>query len=204
MDVTVVAVLAGTFLFYVFMGWLFIHVYRKQWGPVRRSILVFLVLFLLDGLTGVGWFTLLIGTLAVLAQVAFCAWRALRRQGPQALAHLAAAGVYVVTVGLVAGLMAFNDRLAADRATLVIAACRAYEAKHGELPNSLDDLAPAFLPSVPRAKYTMGGAGTFFYRPTERTTQSSGAAGRLLYYYDVAFQRRVYDFEADAWELWGW
>jgi len=200
MDLTVVVVLAGTCLLYILMAWLFLRVYR-EWGPVRRGILVFLVLFPLEGLMGgptAGLLPLLIGTLAVLAQLAFVAWNALRHQRRQSLSHLAAAGVYVAMVAFVWGYNYFNTQVAARRAAVIIAACRAYEAKHGQLPESLDDLVPAFLSSVPRARYTLA-ASQFFYR---KATQPSDAS-HLLYYYPIALQRRVYNFGTDSWSVWG-
>jgi hypothetical protein len=35
----------------------------------------------------------------------------------------------------------------------IIAACRAFHAKHGRFPEALEELVPEFLPSVPPAKY---------------------------------------------------
>jgi hypothetical protein len=37
----------------------------------------------------------------------------------------------------------------------LIAACRQYEARHGRLPDRLDELVPDLIRSVPLAKYTL-------------------------------------------------
>src|SRR5690349_10249759 len=37
----------------------------------------------------------------------------------------------------------------------LIAACRAFQAKHGQLPDSLEQLVPGFLPALPPARYEL-------------------------------------------------
>jgi hypothetical protein len=83
---------------------------------------------------------------------------------------------------------AYTARVNADR---VIAACRSYESAHGRLPDRLQDLVPAFLPAVPRAKHTgMYGAFTYF---------SSAESHTLMYVAFPPFGRRLYHFEERRW-----
>jgi hypothetical protein len=206
MDLGIIAVLAGVVLFYGLLAWLFLRVYRRQRGPLRRALFVLLVLFSLDGLVaGQGFFTLLIGILGVVAQLGFAAWRALRRDVQRSLAHLGAAGVYVVTLAVVWGYIAYNNRLAARRASEVIAACRAYEARHGQLPNTLTDLVPTFLPAVPRAKYTLMSADFRYWvsqaESGSRQGKTTGTSPHhaLAYVVVPPFGRRLYHFESDSW-----
>jgi len=195
----------GVLLFYVLLGWIFVLLYRRHRGTVRRALFVLLVLFLLDGLVvGLGAFTMLAVVLAIPLQLGFSIWRAFKRDRAQSLAHLAAAGIYVASAVLVGGYIAANTRLAAKRALEVIAACRRYEATHGRLPDSLIELVPNTLPSVPRAKY-MVMYGDFQYSVVRSpafpgdTTPREAPLHVLRYTVVPPFGRRIYSFESDSW-----
>ena len=86
------------------------------------------------------------------------------RRGEPTTARLRAArtGIYVAAGLLALGVIFANDHLVRQRADVVIAACRQYEAQHGRLPDRLDELVPAYLPAVPSAKYTLT-FNTFWY-----------------------------------------
>jgi hypothetical protein len=189
---------------YVLLGWLFVRLIKTQQGPLKRSVVVLLVLLFLNVLSfGAIWVTLLIAGVATVAQLALSAWRGLHRQGRRSLAHLAAAGVYVLSVVAVAQYIGANSRLAARRADQIISACRAYEAKYGQLPAKLDDLVPAFLPAVPRAMYTVSSAD-FQYWLSPPDLRAVGPRGRTgvrhtLAYFVVFPLRRLYDFEDGVW-----
>lgn len=106
---------------------------------------------------------------------------------------LAAAGVWLA-LG-VAGIAAnrLNNALAADRAETVIGACERFQAKHGRLPERLENLAPEFLASVPRAKYTLL-FGRFQYL-------AEGGRHWLAWTVLPPFGRQVYSFEEDRWRF---
>ena len=74
----------------------------------------------------------------------------------------------------------------------VIAACQAYRVRHGMFPATLQQLVPEFLPSVPRAKYTLA-YGEFTY------WASSADAHTLMYVALPPFGRRLYHFEQGTW-----
>lgn len=201
MELTVIALMTSVVAGYVLAGWLLLRVVRQR-GPLRRSLFVLLVLFTVDGLMmGQGFITFLVALLAVVAQLVLSAWRALKRDAPRSLAHLGAAGVYVMTVAVVVGYLAVNNRLAVRRAGEVIAACRAYEATHGQLPNALRELVPAFLPAVPRAKYTaMFGDFTYFASRADDSGPTSATPSHTLMYVQLPpFGRRLYHFENNSW-----
>lgn len=84
-----------------------------------------------------------------------------------------------------------NNQMARERANVVVAAVKAYHQQHGAYPKRLDDLVPAFLSSVPRAKYVLS-FGEFKYLHRE--------ANPTLFYVEIPpFGRPTFSFERDAW-----
>ena len=77
-------------------------------------------------------------------------------------------------------------------AAQVIEACRAYQARHGKLPDRLQELVPEFLPAVPPAKYTLS-YGEFTY------LTSGDQSHTLMYVALPPFGRRLYHFEETRW-----
>lgn len=94
----------------------------------------------------------------------------------------------------VAGVFASNwasNQMASHRANDVVAAVKAYHQQHGAYPKRLDDLVPAFLPSVPRAKYVLA-FGEFKYLYHE-------ARPTLFYVAFPPFGRPTFSFERNEW-----
>jgi hypothetical protein len=94
----------------------------------------------------------------------------------------------------IVSVFAFNwasNQMARHRANDVIAAVKAYHQQHGAYPRRLEDLVPAFLPSVPRAKYVLG-LGEFKYLYHE-------ASPTLFYVEFPPFGRPTFSFGRDAW-----
>lgn len=81
---------------------------------------------------------------------------------------------------------------AENHAAQIIDACRAYQARHGMLPDRLEALVPEFLPAVPRAKYTLS-YGEFTYWTSEQKSHT------LMYVALPPFGRRLYHFEEARW-----
>ncbi len=80
---------------------------------------------------------------------------------------------------------------ARKNAEALIAACRAYEAKHGRLPDSLEALVPEFLPALPPARYEGPHFGFQYTVDAER---------HVLGWTDtLPFGRPFYVFEEDRW-----
>jgi predicted RNA-binding Zn-ribbon protein involved in translation (DUF1610 family) len=65
--------------------------------------------------------------------------------------------VWLLALTALVAFSRFNLRLAERRSAVVIAACHRFASEQGRLPASLDDLVPAYLPSVPRADWTIRG-----------------------------------------------
>jgi hypothetical protein len=70
----------------------------------------------------------------------------------------------------------------------VIEACRRFESDHQRLPASLDELVPGYIPSVPRANWTI--LGHFVYEPERRS----------LSFLDPWPFERTYFFATGAWD----
>lgn len=99
--------------------------------------------------------------------------------------------IYTASVVLVFVLNALNNRIAASRAEAIVSSVKAFHAKNGRYPASLNNLAPEFIDHVPLAKYTLG-QNRFYYHVTE------GRA--VLYYVDFPpFGRPIYWFSEDKW-----
>ncbi|MGR8921022.1 MAG: hypothetical protein ACU85V_15510 [Gammaproteobacteria bacterium] len=84
-----------------------------------------------------------------------------------------------------------NNRLAQARADDLVERVQEYRALAGRFPATLDELVPAYVASVPRAKYTLG-FGHFDY--------SNSDGGVFLAYASAPpFGREVYDFRRQRW-----
>jgi hypothetical protein len=68
----------------------------------------------------------------------------------------------LVTLGLVLANSAFQQTVMDKNAARIIAACEEYHEVNGKYPETLDDLVPHFLPSVPVAKYCLVGEFRYF------------------------------------------
>jgi hypothetical protein len=161
---------------------------------LRRTIIIAACLYVFDGLVVgegvIGVFVFLVAFLAGGIRILIAAHRK-----DHTLVRLRAAriGVYFLMAVAIVATIYVNNRIAKHQAERVIAACRQYETKYDRLPNRLRELVPEFLPSVPRAKYTLM-YGDFTYWSHEK---SHG-----LYY--VAFpplSRAIYSFESGRWSI---
>jgi hypothetical protein len=63
--------------------------------------------------------------------------------------------IYTLMFVATMALLLSNIRLAQHRADPVISAVNRYHSEHGHYPKTLDELVPAYLPSVPRAGFTL-------------------------------------------------
>jgi hypothetical protein len=138
------------------------------------------------------------GALATLVGIGACLVALVRaglalqtRRRRQALAYLGMIGVWVFTVALTVVSVRYQWSRAQARAETVVAACQAYKAAHGDYPPDLEALVPSYLPSVPRAKYTLLLGGFHYSHHPGRTM--------LMYTALPPFMHTSYDFEADRW-----
>ncbi|MHB1037554.1 MAG: hypothetical protein ACYC35_22030 [Pirellulales bacterium] len=97
--------------------------------------------------------------------------------------------VPVLTLGLVFANDAIQHRVAEANASRIIAACEEFHAANGRFPESLDELVPRYMPSVPRAKYChLYGEFVYF-----------NGTPRLMWYVVPPYGRKDYDFETRRW-----
>jgi hypothetical protein len=99
--------------------------------------------------------------------------------------------IYLFAVVLVWACNWANNQLAKRRAEIVIAAVKSYHAENRRYPPTLEDLAPRYLDSVPRAKYTLA-FNDFIWN-------SGGESAWLQYVALPPFGRPTYDFAKGAW-----
>lgn len=109
---------------------------------------------------------------------------------------LAAAG-QVVGGALTLAVTLWPNRKGSERARrnadTLIAACRAFQARHGRFPGALEELVPDFLPALPPAKYDGPHFG-FTY------DASPDASRHVLGWTEVIpFGRPYYVLEEDRW-----
>jgi hypothetical protein len=112
----------------------------------------------------------------------------------------------VLTLGLVLGNAALQSRIAQANAERIIRVAEEYRAAVGTYPAKLADLTPRYLPSVPRAKYTLGPFGDFWYISTTPSDPHRAIVARvasdrhvLMWVALPPFGRRVYVFEEARW-----
>ncbi|MCP3098855.1 hypothetical protein LZ198_08205 [Myxococcus sp. K15C18031901] len=83
------------------------------------------------------------------------------------------------------------DARARQNAERIIDACRAFQARHGRLPDALTELVPDFLPELPPAKY--GGPHFGFTYDVHSERHVLGWTDR------IPFGRPYYVLEEDRW-----
>jgi hypothetical protein len=101
-------------------------------------------------------------------------------------------GILMIAVALVFGFNWLSNVQARMRAESVASAVHAFQTKYGRYPQRLDDLVPEFLPTVPRAKYTLS-FGEFRY------FVSTNGIPRLQFTDFPPFGRPTYSFESNSW-----
>ena len=167
---------------------------EAQPPPLLRTATALAVLFVADlGFAGQGLFSVLIAVVGLGLLTLAALWAAVRGR-PAALIESRAmrAGMYLVLGIATVAAMQFHQATAQNHAAHVIDACRAYQTRHGMLPDRLEQLVPEFLPAVPRAKYTMQW-GEFTYWTSENKSHT------LMYVALPPFGRRLYHFEQARW-----
>src|SRR5438128_4803 len=138
---------------------------EAQPPPLLRTAVALAVLFLADaGFCGQGLLSILVATIGLGLLTLGALWATVRGAAPQILVRSRAmrAGMYLLLGVATVAAMRFHTATAQNHAAQVIEACRAYQARHGMLPDRLQELVPEFLPAVPRAKYTLV-SGEFMY-----------------------------------------
>lgn len=164
--------------------------------PFKSTIILAAGLFVLDAFVlnqGVVALVIILFVLFVLMPRALWALRSSRRLY---LERLTKTGIYLLACVAVFVANAMQNRMANRRAVEIGQACLAYHAKYRHYPQRLDELVPEFLPSVPLAKYSLGGSAVFFY-----AWRPDGGEPMLFYEAMPPFGRRFYHMETGRWEF---
>jgi hypothetical protein len=138
---------------------------------------------------------LLFVAVVVLLPRALLAWRR-----PDVLrVRLFRVAVYLVVCPLALGHVMWNNRLAAERAEQIIAACRQFEAAHQRPPAQLGELVPHFLPAVPAPRSLTLNMSPFWYVADPKHP----GRYQLIYVAVPPFGKRTYSFAEGQWRFRG-
>ncbi len=165
----------------------------SRWNALIKTAWVAVALFILDAFVlnqGFVAVCLILVTLFVFLPRALWVRRGDRHLYER---RLAKAGIYLMAAVAVFGSNALQNRMADRRAIKIGNACLAFRVKYQRYPHRLDELVPEFLPSVPVAKYTLGGDHFFYF------SAPSGREPMLFYEALPPFGRRFYHMETGGW-----
>lgn len=119
--------------------------------------------------------------------------RGLASRGKGIVYGLAMMAIYLGMMASVVATISANNQLASRRADEIVAALKQYRATTGDYPAHLTDLVPGYLPSIPRAKYTlMFDDFSYHHTPNE-------PGGFLMYTTLPPFGRRTYSLDTTTW-----
>ena len=76
----------------------------------------------------------------------------------------------------------------------IVKACESFHSDSGRYPKTLNELVPRYLPSIPRAKYSLDGDFGYY-----NSGDSSGPAP-ALWWNKFGFLRKIYSFESKEWD----
>jgi hypothetical protein len=161
---------------------------------VRGLLLAPAAVFLIDAFVlNQGALAALAALVAVLVGVPAALYQGIGRRSWRGAGVRALGALFFVlaAVAVVAVNAAQND-MARRRAGVLIAACDAFQERHARYPAALTELVPEFLPSVPRAKYTLASSEFTYAMRTD-------APPTLSYVSLPPFGRPVYSFSRHAW-----
>jgi hypothetical protein len=161
---------------------------KTTWESLRSTVIAAVCLFIVDAFV-FGWFVI-----AVSASIALVFWLIPRTlldfiRGNVLMVRELKTGIYLFLVAATFAAYAGNSYLAKARADTVIAAVDQFKADHHRYPESLTELVPKYMSSVPRAKYTVMYGEFIFLRDVPS----------LMYYGFPPFYRRVYRFDSKNW-----
>jgi len=156
---------------------------------IKGSILTAIALFVVDsfvmnqGIAVIALFVILFWLLPKSAILKY------KKQSPKT--SLIKAGIYGLMALAIFSTIYANNKIAKHRANNLINVIEHYHQSTGQYPQTLNELVPAYLPKVPRAKFTLV-FGDFYYH------NYKGDAS-LMYIALTPLGRPRYDFSSKAW-----
>lgn len=123
---------------------------------LRVTVLLAVAFYVLDSfVVGSLWPALIVLVLARFLRLVIAESAARTEPDPRARIEGLRILIYVAVIALSAGTLHLHNQVAQRRAVAVIGAIERYQRDQGQYPHTLDDLVPAYLPAVPRAKLTL-------------------------------------------------
>ena len=117
-----------------------------------RHVIISAALFTVETVVGLGPLGMILGFAMML--VALASALGSSRQGGH---NLGIAVIYAALCASTMGVILSNWRVAQDKAVPVIAAIEHFRSDRGRYPSALEELCPSYLPSIPRAGFTLLG-----------------------------------------------
>jgi len=148
-----------------------------------RHVIISTALFAFETVVGLGLLGMGIGFVMMIVALA----SAIGSSGQRGH-HLGVAVIYAALCASTMGVILSNWRMAQHRATPVIAAIEHFRSDRGQYPSALEELCPSYLPSIPRAGFTLVGRRYGYI------------ADRPQLYFPAMFHGIVaYDFPTHGW-----
>ena len=157
---------------------------------MRRTIIIAIILFGLDAFVLNQGIIALI-TLVIVLPIKIIKALMSRKNEFFFKKRLKVCGVYLLMSVVIIISNSMNNKLAKNRAQVLIAACEKFKYKNNEYPKKLSDLIPNFIEKIPAAKYTFH-SNRFFYI-------SSKESHLLSYTVVPPFRRSIYNFVSKEW-----
>ena len=117
-----------------------------------RHLIISAALFALEAVIGLGVLGMGVGLVMMIVASASAMGSSGQRRH-----HLGVAVIYAALCAPTMGVILSNWRAAQGRAIPVIAAMEHFRSDRGRYPNALNELCPSYLPSIPRAGFTLVG-----------------------------------------------
>jgi len=160
-----------------------------KFQPYLKPILLGSLLIFVDGYVvnqGV------IAGIVVLYQLIVGIPRIIRAMTPDTRrVRLVSFALYIGAALIVFSANYFNNKIAHDRAEVLITSVKAYVSAEHKYPEKLQDLVPKYIPAVPDAKFSMMFNKFYF----------SGKYHFLLYVSFPPFTRPTYLFDKEKWQI---
>lgn len=166
----------------------------ESYKPIWSSVVLAVLLFLIVAPRGSMLTALGLGLLIALVQGIILLFTVVRRRHRENAVRMRLLRIGVYTVTFVAMLVhaSLEQRAARARAEEIVKACHAYETDHGQLPEDLSQIVPAYLPSLPATLGLIAGKPYFYLPPKD------GSSGAFVYRPEP-FATINYNFDTREW-----
>ena len=106
------------------------------------------------------------------------------------------AAIPALTLGIALANTLIQWRIADVNGERIVSACESFHSDSGRYPKTLNELVPKYLPSIPPAKYSMGGD---FHYHNSRDSDNSDGSTPMLWWDQFGPLRKIYSFDQRRW-----